>query len=151
MKLLSSCITLLAVVTMLGSPLAQGATTNNVVAFPSPTRNPCNGELVNVSGNIHLTTGVSTDKSGGLHLRSHINNQDVSGIGELTGSSYQIPSTSNTSAYLGSARTITLTVNGRFVAQGSAPNFNVRQLFYLTINSNGITTVFNSDFQTDCK
>jgi hypothetical protein len=151
MKLLSSCITLLAVVTMLGAPLAHGATTNIVVAFPSPTRNPCNGELVNVSGNIHLTTGVSTDGSGGLHFRSHLNNQDVSGVGELTGSRYQIPTTSNLSAYLGSARTMTLTLNSRFVARGSTPDFNVYQTFHLTIDSNGVTTVSNSDFQTDCK
>jgi len=151
MKLLSSCITLLAVVTMLGPPLAHGAATNIVMPFPSPTRNPCNGELVNVSGDIHLTTGVSTDGSGGFHFRSHINNQDVSGIGELTGSRYQIPTTSNVSVYLGSARTMTLTVNGRFVAQGSTPNFNVHQMFDLTIDANGVTAVSNSDFQTDCK
>jgi hypothetical protein len=149
--LLSLCLKLLAVVTMLGPLVAHGATTNIVVPFPSPTMNPCNGEQVNVSGNIHLTAGVSTDASGGLHFRSHVNNQDVSGIGELTGSRYQIPTTSNTSAYLGSARTMALTVNGRFVAQGSTPNFDVRQMFHITIDSNGVTTVSNSDFQTDCK
>jgi hypothetical protein len=151
MKLLGSCLTVLAAVTMFGPPLAHGATTNIVVPFPSPTLNPCNGEQVNVSGNIHLTTGVSTDGSGGLHFRSHINNQGVSGIGELTGSRYQIPTTSNVSAYLGSARTMALTVNGRFVAQGSTPNFNVRQMFHVAIDSNGVTTVSNSDFRTDCK
>ena len=151
MKLLGSCLKLVAVVTMLGPLLAHGATTNIVLPFPSPTTNPCNGEQVNVSGSIHLTTGVSTDGSGGLHFRSHINNQGVSGIGELTGSRYQIPTTSNTSAYLGSARTMALTVNGRFVAQGSTPNFNVHQMFHITIDSNGVTTVSNSDFRTDCK
>jgi hypothetical protein len=151
MKLLGSCFMLLAVATTLGLPLAHAATTNTLVPFPSPTVNPCNGEQVNVSGNIHLTTGVSTDESGGLHFRSHINNQGVSGIGELTGSRYQIPTTSNTSAYLGSARTMALTVNGRFVAQGSTPNFNVHQTFRITIDANGVTTVSNSDFRADCQ
>lgn len=151
MKLLGSCFMLLVVATTLGLPLAHAATTNTLVPFPSPTVNPCNGEQVNVSGNIHLTTGVSTDESGGLHFRSHINNQGVSGIGVVTGSKYQIPTTSNTSAYLGSATTITLTVNSRFIAQGSTPNFSVRQAFHVTIDGDGVPRVSNSDFQTDCK
>jgi hypothetical protein len=150
-KLLGSYLTLLAVATLLGPLLAYGATTNIEVAFPSPTRNPCNGEQVNVSGNVHLTTSVYTDKSGGIHFSSHISNQGVSGIGALTGSRYQIPSTSNFSAYLGSATTMTLAADGRFVAQGSAPNFNVHQTFKITIDSNGVTTVSGSDFRTDCK
>lgn len=150
MKLLGSCFMLLAVATTLGPPPAYGATTNIVVPFPSPTVNPCNDEQVDVSGNTHITAGASTDGSGGLHFRSHINHQGVSGIGVVTASKYQIPTTSNTSAYLGSATTITLTVNGRVIGQGSTPNFSVRQAFHLTIDADGVTRVSNSDFQADC-
>ena len=151
MKLLGSCFMLLAVVTLLGPALAYGATTNIVVPFSSPIVNPCNGEQVNVSGNSHMTAGVSTDGSGGRHFRSHINSQGVSGIGVVSGSKYQIPTTSNTSAYLGSATTITLTVYGRVIAQGSTPNFSLRQAFHVTVDPDGVTRVSNSDFQTDCR
>jgi hypothetical protein len=150
MRLLGSRFMLLAALTMFGPALAFGATTNIVVPFPSPTVNPCNFEQVNVSGNIHIVAGVSTDGSGGQHFRSHINNQGVSGIGAVTGTKYQIPTTSNTSAYLGSATTMTLTLNGRFVAQGSTPNFSVRQAFHLTIDADGVTRVSNFDFQNEC-
>lgn len=151
MRPLGSCFMPLAVVTLLGPALAYGAVTNTVIPFPSPAMNPCNGEQVNVSGDIHISTGVSTDGSGGLHFRSHINNQGVGGIGMATGSRYQIPSTSNTSAYLGSATTMTLTLNGRFIAQGSTPNFSVRQRFHVTIDPDGVPRVSNFDFETECK
>src|SRR5438128_4018336 len=124
MRLLGSCLTLLTVVLMTVPPLASGATTSTVIPVPSPITNPCNGEQVNLTGNVHLTTGLTTDGSGGIHFRSHINNQDVNGIGATTGSRYQIPSTSDTSLYLGSATTFTLTLNNRFVAQGSTPHFS---------------------------
>lgn len=151
MRLLGSRFMLLAALTMLGPALAFGATTNIVVPLPSPTVNPCNFEQVNVSGNIHIVAGVSTDGSGGQHFRSHINNQGVSGIGAVTASKYQIPTTSNTSAYLGSATTFTVTVNSRVIAQGSTPSFSMRQAFHLTIDPDGVTRVSNSEFQTDCK
>ena len=150
MTLRGSCLKFLAVVTMLGALPGYAATTNIVVPFPSPTINPCNGEQVNVSGNIHITTGVSTDGSGGLHFRSHINNQGVGGIGVATGSRYQIPSTSDTATYLGSATTMTLTLNSRVVAQGSTPNFSVRQSFHVTIDPDGVPRVSNFDFQAEC-
>src|SRR5207244_12505636 len=129
MNLRGSFLTFLTVATMIVSPMAYAATTRTVMPFPTPTiTNPCKGEDVNVSGNVHVTIGVTIDGNGGSHLRIHINNQDVSGIGVDTGSRYQIPTTSDSSAYFGSATTMTLTVNTRVVAQGSAPHLNLREL-----------------------
>lgn len=152
MRLLGSRLTFLTVVTMIVPPLAYGATTSTVIPFPSSSVfNPCNNEQVNVSGDIHLTTGVTTNRSGGIHLRSHINNQDVSGIGATTGSRYELPTSSDTSAYLGKATTFTVTVNSRFVAQGSTPNFSLSQVFHFTVDANGVPAVSVSDLRTDCK
>src|SRR3989441_10684928 len=112
---------------------------------------PCNDEDVNVSGNVHMTIGVTIDGNGGSHLRIHINNQDVSGIGVDTGSRYQIPTTLDSSAYFGSATTMTLTVNTRVVAQGSTPNFNMRELVHVTMDANGVTTAsIDNASITDC-
>ena len=152
MRLPGSRLTFLTLMTMIAPALGYGATTSTVIPFPSSAVfNPCNGEQVNVSGNIHLSAGVTADGSGGLHLRSHINNQDVSGIGATTGSRYQLPSTSNTSAYLGKATTFTATLDSRFVAQGSTPNFSLSQVFHITVDANGVPAVSVSDFRTDCK
>src|SRR2546427_382880 len=151
MNLRGSFLTFLTVATMIVSPLAYAATTSTVMPFPTPTiTNPCNGEDVNVSGNVHVTIGVTIDGNGGSHLRIHINNQDVSGIGVDTGSRYQIPTTSASSAYFGSATTMTLTVNPRVVAQGSTPNFNMRELIHVTVNANGVTTASIDNPSMDC-
>ena len=151
MNLRGSFLTFLTVATMIVSPLAYAATTSTVMPFPTPTiTNPCNGEDVNVSGNVHMTIGVTTDGNGGSHLRIHINNQDVSGIGVDTGSRYQIPTTLDSSAYFGSATTMTLTVNARVVAQGSTPNFNMRELIHVTVNANGVTTASIDNPSMDC-
>src|SRR2546427_1885770 len=122
MNLRGSFLTVLTVATMIVSPLAYAATTSTVMPFPTPTiTNPCNGEDVNVSGNVHMTIGVTIDGNGGSHLRIHINNQDVSGIGVGTGSRYQIPTTLDSSADFCSAATMTPTVKNPVVAPGSTP------------------------------
>src|SRR2546428_4263154 len=106
MNLLGVFLTFLAVGTMIASPLAYAATTSTVMPFPTPTiKNLCNDEDVNVSGNVHVTIGATTDGNGGSHLHIHVNNQDVTGIGTVTGSRYQIPTTSDSSVYFGSATT----------------------------------------------
>src|SRR2546425_838282 len=152
MNLRGSFLAFLTVATMIVSPPAYAATTSSVMPFPEPTiTNPCNGEDVNVSGNVHVTIGATIDGNGGIHLRIHINNQDVSGIGVTTGSKYQIPTTLDSSAYFGTATTMTLTVNTRVVAQGSTPNFNMRELVHVTMDANGVTTAsIDNASITDC-
>src|SRR3989442_2776264 len=78
MNLRGSFLTFLTVATMIVSPLAYAATTSTVMPFPTPTiTNPCNGEDVNVSGNVHVTIGATIDGNGGGHLSHHITHQDV--------------------------------------------------------------------------
>src|SRR2546428_5526854 len=101
MNLRGSFFAFLTVATMIVSPLAYAATTSTVMPFPTPTiTNPCNGEDVNVSGNVHMTIGVTTDGNGGSHLRIHINNQDVSRIGVGPGSPHQKTTPLDHSPYL---------------------------------------------------
>src|SRR2546425_4845111 len=108
MNLRGSFFAFLTVATMIVSPLAYAATTSTVMPFPTPTiTNPCNGEDVNVSGNVHMTIGVTTDGNGGRHLCIHINNQDVSGVGGGTGNRDQITTTLDSSAYFCAAPTMT--------------------------------------------
>src|SRR3989442_3084482 len=86
MNLRGSFLTFLTVATMIVSPLAYAATTSTVMPFPTPTiTNPCNGEDVNVSGNVHVTIGVTIDGNVGTTLVHSINKQDVNGVGGETG------------------------------------------------------------------
>src|SRR3989442_4504337 len=92
MNLRGSFFAFLTVATMIVSPLAYAATTSTVMPFPTPTiTNPCNGEDVNVSGNVHMTIGVTTDGNGGSRLPLAIKNHDVNRIGVGHGRRAQIP------------------------------------------------------------
>src|SRR2546425_9530972 len=100
MNLRGSFFAFLTVATMIVSPLAYAATTSTVMPFPTPTiTNPCNGEDVNVSGNVHVTIGVTIDGNGGRHLRIPINNQEVSGVGGGTGNQCHRPTPSDSHPY----------------------------------------------------
>src|SRR2546422_8746790 len=102
MNLRGSFLAFLTVATMIVSPLAYAATTSTVMPFPTPTiRNPCNDEDVNVSGNVHMTIGVTIDGNGGGPLRLHINNQDGSGIRVGTGRREQVPTHLDNTARFG--------------------------------------------------
>src|SRR2546426_2380922 len=81
MNLRGSFLTFLTVATMIVSPLAYAATTSTVMPFPTPTiPNPCNGEDVNVSGNVHVTIGVTIDGNGGRQLCLYNHKQDGSRV-----------------------------------------------------------------------
>src|SRR3989441_9259517 len=91
MNLRGSFLTFLTVATMIVSPLAYAATTSTVMPFPTPTiTNPCNGEDVNVSGNVHVTIGATIDGNGGGHLRLHNHKQEGSGVRGEAGRRHQI-------------------------------------------------------------
>src|SRR5947209_8634568 len=42
------------------------------------------------------------------------------------------------------------TMNTRVVAQGSTPNFNMRELIHVTVNANGVTTASIDNPSMDC-
>src|SRR2546427_8614980 len=106
MNLRGSFFAFLTVATMIVSPLAYAATTSTVMPFPTPTiTNPCNGEDVNVSGNVHVTIGVTIDGNGGRHLRLYINNQNTNRIGEATGNPAHPSNTTDHAAVLRLAET----------------------------------------------
>src|SRR2546422_4257158 len=99
MNLRGSFLTFLTVATMIVSPLAYAATTSTVMPFPTPTiTNPCNGEDVNVSGNVHVTIGVTIDGNGGEKVPIFNNNQEVIGGRVGTGNRDYKPNHEDTSA-----------------------------------------------------
>ncbi len=114
--------------------------------------NPCNGEVVDLSGtaqlHIHLVINGQT-----VHEDMHINTQGVSGVGETTGAHYAASQTEQFSANLdgqvGAEETTTL--NFHLLGQGGVPNFLVHSLFHATVNADGTVTSFVNDFSAECK
>lgn len=128
----------------------QAQTTNErlqitVFAFV-PCANGGAGELVEVSGTLHVRNHVSMDATGGLHLSSLFNPSGMSGEGVDTGNDYNGVGNTHAGPYNvaagGFPATFTDVNNFRFVGKGQAEDFHVRQTFHLTVNANGdVTTV----------
>jgi len=52
---------------------ALAAVENVTFSFTTEIYNPCNGELVNVSGDIHSTFIITSDRNGGFHFTLRAN------------------------------------------------------------------------------
>jgi hypothetical protein len=80
------------------------------------------------------------------------NAQNLTGIGQTTGTNYRFVSNSmfnvNVQPPFPSEFTLPATMN--LVSQGSAPNFFVQSLFKVTVNADGTVTVAIFAFNTSC-
>ena len=114
--------------------------------------NPCNGETVTLSGTFHVLVATTSDGNGGFHMVMKDNAQNLTGIGQTTGTNYRFVSNSmfnvNVQPPFPSEFTLPATMN--LVSQGSAPNFFVQSLFKVTVNADGTVTVAIFAFNTSC-
>jgi len=144
----------LSILGLLVSRPAQGAVvTNVVVPFAGTFVNPCNGENVLFTGDLHMLFAVTLDQNGGFHFNLHDNGQGISGTGAGTGLKYQIPMADHTGLFEGGPlpAVVTITETFEMISQGSTQNFYLKSLFHITINANGILTVDNFSVDTACR
>ncbi|MBI4501249.1 MAG: hypothetical protein HY700_08820 [Gemmatimonadetes bacterium] len=110
------------------------------------------GELVALSGDLHLLFHFTADGSGGFHATSEANPMGVSGSGLTTGDRYQgtgvTRSSFNTS---GVPFNSTFVNNFRIIGQGTDNNFLVHENFHITVNANGELTALVDNFSVECK
>jgi hypothetical protein len=119
--------------------------TNTIIPVPANTviNNPCTHEGVLVAGTIHLVTVTTTDAAGGLHTERHLNVQDVSGVGLVTGLQYRGIHTETHSANSSGAggSDLTVVVDIKLISEGSASNLTIRDaVFHVTTNADGVVT-----------
>ena len=128
-------------------------TTNETVPLSGSVANPCNGDVVTLQGNIHVTNHMTTDASGGTHLKTHLNFQDVSGTGSPSGLNYNVRTTTNETVNDNdgpqSEATIISTV--KLISQGSALNSFLQTVFHVTVNANGVTTTTVDETKIECR
>ncbi|HEX8503401.1 MAG TPA: hypothetical protein VF659_22650 [Pyrinomonadaceae bacterium] len=139
-----------------GSPaFAQttATTTSENIPFTDTRPNPCNGDLVTFQGTMHITNSVTTDASGGLHLRTHVNYQDVSGTGVPSGLNYRVMTTVNDTLNDNDAGQFETTViqTVKLNSQGPALNYFLHMVFHITINANGETTSTVTETRIECR
>lgn len=132
---------------------ATTVTTTESVPFSGTVPNICNGEAVAFNGNLNIVNHVSTDASGGTHVRTHVNYQGVSGTGLTSGAAYRVTSTINEvlNDNDGPQSSVTVVQSVNVIAQGPLPNFLMRVVFHVTINANGQTTTIVDNARVECR
>jgi hypothetical protein len=109
------------------------------------------GEVVFLTGDLHVLLRFTMDQAGGIHAASHFQPQGISGNGQTTGDKYQASGVTQDefNAKVGSEETFIN--NFRVVGQGPGNNFLIHENFHVTFNANGVPTAFVDNFSVDCR
>jgi hypothetical protein len=126
-------------------------TQSTVFPFHIDFINPCNGEEVLLSANLHDLFQTTLDGRGGLHLEQLQNPQGVSGV-SASGTKYQATGEARSSFNGTVGSEITYVNNFRIIAHGDQQNnFLLHQLFHITVNANGTVTAYVDNFSVTCR
>lgn len=132
---------------------ATTTTTNETIPFTNTVLNPCTLDQVTFQGNIHMSSTLTTNSSGGTHVKTHINFQNVSGTGTPSGLNYNFRTTTNQvdNDNDGPQSEMTVISTARIISQGSQLNYFLRLVFHVTINANGQTTSTVTESKMECR
>lgn len=132
--------------------MAQATTTTTNLTLPlNTTVSGCDGQLVTLSGEIHIVTHVTTDANGGMHIVEHSNYQNVSGTGQPVPLTYRGVSSNNT-IFNNSMPQSEFTVVDQvlLISEGSSDNLQIHVTMHFTINANGQTTAVVEEVRVEC-
>jgi hypothetical protein len=117
-----------------------------------PCANDGIGELVDVSGNLHILV-TATINNNHVSGTTHYQPQGVVGEGRDTGDKYHAVGITRdhfSGELQGGSYTYTFTNSFMIIGQGPGNNFTVHETIHITINANGETTVEVDNFKTAC-
>lgn len=133
----------------------QAVQTNIKVPVSIPVFIPCAaggaGELVVLSGNLHVLLRFTVDHAGGIHAASHFQPQGISGLGQTTGDKYQGTGVTQDEFNAKVGVEETFINNFRIIGQGPGNNFLIHETFHITINANGVVSAFVDNVSVDCR
>jgi hypothetical protein len=140
-----------------GTESATTVTTNEQIDITLFVFVPCAaggaGEVIEVSGPLHILSHVTISNSGNFHFKIHFQPQGISGVGLTTGDKYQATGVTQEEFNSNAPLPITDTYvnNFRMIGQGPGNNFLVHQNFHITINANGDVTSLHNNSSVECK
>lgn len=147
---LRSLFPLLAGLTLLASlllpvrsALALGATSTELPLYFLRSAD-CTGEVVEVSGTLHLVSQTQMDGS----VIGHFNYADVTGVGLSSGSQYRANSVDH--VRLSAASDVHSIRSFRLINLGAGSNLLVSVTYHITVNATGELTVSIDDLRTQC-
>ena len=127
---------------------ASTVTTNERVPFALVAFVPCAnngaGELVEVSGTLHVLTHETISDAGHAQFKVHFQPQGASGRGLTTGDTYRATGVTQEIQTVdltdGAPQEFTFINNFRIIGKGPNNNLLVHQVIHITINANGELT-----------
>lgn len=139
------------------SPLPPASTYTSVQTLPIDQVGfvPCAlggvGESVHISGDINAVAHLTRNATNGYLVESNYNPQGVTGVGLVSGDTYQATGSASERFNVAIGETETYVSNFRVIGQGSGNNYLVHETFHVTVNPNHelITFVYNYSFE--CK
>ncbi len=149
---------IMAFVLATAAPASPSVTTNVKIPLHQFRFVPCAadgaGEIVELSGTLHILTRVTVDSAGGVHLTTHFQPQGVGGIGLTTGDHYRgtgVTRTTSNERSAGFPASSTFVNNVRVIGQGPGNNFDLHQTVHVTVNANGDVTANVTNSRTTCR
>ena len=146
------------VMVLMAAGLAGAAAESMRVPFAGPAFVSCAndgvGEIVDLSGTLHIVTNTTEDANGGLHTRLHFQPQGAIAIGQVTGDTYRTVGVTQQTVNIrsdGFPVTDTFVNNFRLIGPGTGNNLLVHQVVHMTINANGETTADVSTSSVECR
>ena len=137
----------------------SAVTSNSDITIPIdlfvfvPCANGGAGELIVVSGPLHVLFQVTISNTGNVLLYAHFHPQGISGTGSVTGDKYQATGITQSTNTFSTPFPITSTFVNNFymIGQGPDNNFKVHETLHYTINANGELTAFADNFSVTCQ
>jgi hypothetical protein len=134
---------------------AQTSTTSSKVPISVEEFVPCAnggaGEVVTLSGTLHVLTHTTIDASGGVHVTNQIQPAGVSGTGQTTGAAYRGTGVTREEFNTTAASETTRVNNFRIIGQGPDNNLLVHHTVHQTVNANGEATATVDNFSLECR
>ncbi len=118
-----------------------------------PCANNGAGELVIFQGNLHILLSFTINNNR-VSGKDHFQPQGLTGTGNVTGDKYQGTGVTQSmfSGSLVNGQFESTSVNNfRIIGQGPGNNYLVHEIAHITINANGLATVFFDSLSVDCK
>lgn len=144
---------------VMGTTHAEAAVTTDVSVPVAglPVFVPCAaggaGEVVMLSGNLHMLFTFTADAAGGFHASFQANPQGITGIGLTTSTKYQGTGVTREdfNVYPPLWIETTFVNNFRIIGQGAGNNLLIHATTHVTVNANGDLTASVDQTTIDCK
>ena len=135
--------------------VAQTTTFTESFSVPvTPSYVSCGGEVVELSGRVHVLLHSTIDAAGGVHAVSKENTQGVRGVGLTTGARYVLVDTKQGDHFNGrpgGASELTIERTFLLVAQGTLEDARVHVIAHTTVNANGEPTAVVFEVVSECR